>query len=98
MNPSSPAPRSNHCMSQQQNNASIRVFPCCCADPASQTVEVQDLSPSGLLLMRVFFHEIIATDDDASFMEVCTTKLTNYVTFSSSRTNQILILPYAWPP
>lgn len=37
---------------------------------ASQTVEVEDLSPSGLLLMRVFFHEIIAAGDDASFMEV----------------------------
>lgn len=39
-------------------------------DLASQTVEVEDLSPSGLLLMRVFFHEIIAAGDDASFMEV----------------------------
>eukprot|EP00903_Cladosiphon_okamuranus_P014969 g13855.t1 len=35
-----------------------------------KTVEVEDLSPSGLLLMRVFFHEIIAAGDDASFMEV----------------------------
>lgn len=41
-----------------------------CVGPAIQTVEVQDLSPSGLLLMRVFFHEIIAAGDDASFMEV----------------------------
>ena len=32
---------------------------------------MQELSPSGLLLMRVFFHEIIAAGDDASFMEVC---------------------------
>lgn len=36
----------------------------------SQTVDVQELSPSGLLLMRVFFHEIIAAGDDAAFMEV----------------------------
>ncbi|CAM9186893.1 unnamed protein product, partial [Hapterophycus canaliculatus] len=35
-----------------------------------KTVEVPDLSPSGLLLMRVFFHEIIAAGDDAAFMEL----------------------------
>ncbi|CBN78669.1 conserved unknown protein [Ectocarpus siliculosus] len=34
-----------------------------------KTVDVQELSPSGLLLMRVFFHEIIAAGDDAAFME-----------------------------
>lgn len=43
---------------------------CLCLILARQTVEVEDLSPSGLLLMRVFFHEIIAAGDDASFMEV----------------------------
>lgn len=42
----------------------------CVFDLSSQTVEVEDLSPSGLLLVRVFFHEIIAAGDDASFMEV----------------------------
>lgn len=39
-------------------------------DCTRQTVEITELSPNGLLLMRVFFHEIIATGDDASFMEV----------------------------
>lgn len=34
-------------------------------------MEIPELNPSGLLLMRVFFQEIIAAGDDASFMEVC---------------------------
>lgn len=52
-------------------STSVGRFVCVCFDLArQQTVEVEDLSPSGLLLMRVFFHEIIAAGDDASFMEV----------------------------
>lgn len=35
-----------------------------------QSVEIPELSPSGLILMRVFFHEIISAGDDRSFMEV----------------------------
>lgn len=36
-----------------------------------KSVEFPELSPSGLLLVRVFFYEIISSGDDASFMEVC---------------------------
>ncbi|CAN0452634.1 unnamed protein product [Ectocarpus sp. 12 AP-2014] len=43
-----------------------------------KTVDVQELSPSGLLLMRVFFHEIIAAGDDAAFMEVCVISPSRY--------------------
>ncbi|CAM9588117.1 unnamed protein product [Sphacelaria rigidula] len=35
-----------------------------------KSVEIPELSPSGLILMRVFFHEIISAGDDRSFMEV----------------------------
>ena len=36
----------------------------------AQTVEVPELTSSGLLLVRIFFQEIIAAGDDAAFMEV----------------------------
>ncbi|CAM9799736.1 unnamed protein product [Choristocarpus tenellus] len=35
-----------------------------------KAVEIPELSPSGLLLLRVFFHDIIAHGDDASFLEL----------------------------